>query len=166
MKRFFFIALIMAVLCPTVMAKKNEEPSVKDYQISGAGMTSQNAQQVEITIITKSKSSVSDADLEKAAVHGILFRDYDDVTNSGFGSVASHKALMRDATSYAQFKDFFDPFFNNGDYKDYVQVVDSSRRVVKAGKDWKVSAIVRVNTAQLKSMLKKQGMLKDLGGGW
>lgn len=165
MKRFFILALLLAIISPLAVSKKKDEGLVPDYQITGAGMTSQNAQQVEIAIISKNKS-ISDAELEKAAVHGILFRDYDDATNSGFGSVASHKAIMSDPTAEAQFIDFFEPFFNNGDYKNYVQLVENSRRVVKAGKEWKVSAVVRVNTAQLKKMLKKQGMVKDLGGGW
>ena len=42
----------------------------------------------------------------------------------------------------------------------------TAAQVVKAGKEWKVSAIVRVNTNTLKKDLKKQGMIKNLGAGW
>ncbi len=146
--------------------KKKEESYIPDYQIEGAGMTSQNARQVLITILTKNKDKVSDSDLEKAAVHGVLFRDYDDKTNAGYGSVASHKSIMGSPTAEAEYNDFFTKFFKEGDYANYVQIVGNSRRVVKAGKEWKVSAVVRVNAAALKKMLKKQGMVKDLGGGW
>lgn len=129
-------------------------------------MTSQNAQQVLVTVFAKKKEKVTDDILEKVAVHGVLFCDYDDATNAGFGSVASHKAIMGSPTAEAEYIDFFEKFFKNGDYRKYVQIVSDSRRVVKSGKEWKVKATVRVNSAALKKDLKKQGMVKNLGTGW
>lgn len=167
MKHFFILAMLLVTIgTSTVLAKKTDEGLAPEYQLEGAGMTSQNAQQVKITIITKKKDNVSESDLERAAVHGVLFRDYDDATNSGFGSVASHKSIMSSPTAEAEYIDFFAPFFKDGQYKKYVQIVSDSRRIVKSGKEWKVSAIVRVNTAALKKDLKAQGIYKDLGGGW
>lgn len=167
MKKLLTLVLAAAILSPmAVLAKKNDEGLAPQYQLEGAGVTSQNAQQVLVTIVTKKKDKVKEDDLERAAVHGILFRDYDDATNSGFGSVASHKSIMGSPTAEAEYVDFFEPFFKNGDYRKYVQLVDNSRRVVKCGKEWKVSAVVRVNTAALRKDLKKQEMIKDLGSGW
>lgn len=167
MKKLLTLVLAAAIMCPlTALAKKNDEGLAPEYQLEGAGVTSQNAQQVVITIITKKKDKVTEDDLERAAVHGVLFRDYDDATNSGFGSVASHKSIMGSPTAEAEYVDFFEPFFKNGDYRKYVQLVSNSRRVVKSGKEWKVSAVVRVNTSALRKDLKKQGMIKDLGSGW
>lgn len=167
MKRFLSLLLAIAVFIPfSVQAKKDDEGLAPQYQIQGAGTTTSNARQVMVSIITKKKDKVTDADLEKAAVHGVLFRDYDDTTNTGFGFAASHKAIMETPTAEAQYIDFFKPFFQNGDYKNYVQVVSDSRRVVKVGKEWKVSAKVIVNTSALKKMLVKQGMAKNLGTAW
>jgi hypothetical protein len=73
---------------------------------------------------------------------------------------------MGSPTKETEFYDFFSNFFNNGDYSKYVQVVSDTRRVVKVGKQYKISAKVRVNSNALKEDLKKQGMLKDLGSGW
>lgn len=166
MKKIVSLFLLFLMLTPAlVMAKKDDQGLVTEYQLEGAGMTSDNAQQVKISILSK-KKDVSDAQLEASAVHGILFRDYDDATNSGYGSVASHKCLMGTPTAEAQHIDFFEPFFKNGDYAKYVQLVSDSRRVVKVGKQYKVSAIVRVNSTQLRKDLKKQGLAKDLGSGW
>lgn len=159
--------LALAIICPAASyAKKNDEALVPQYYMEGAGMTSQNGQQVLVSIISKKKDKVTEADLEKAAVHGVLFRDYDDATNAGYGSVASHKSIMGSPTAEAEYVDFFEPFFRNGDYKKYVQLVGDSRRVIKVGKEWKISCIVRVNTDALKKDLKKQGMVKNLGTGW
>lgn len=167
MKKLIIMALALALFVPFAsMAKKSEEGTVPQYQIEGAGMTSQSAQQVMVTIITKKKDKVTDLDLEKAAVHGVLFRDYDDATNAGFGSIASYKAIMGSPTAESEYLDFFKTFFANGDFEHYCQLVGESRQVVKVGKEWKVSAIVRVNTQALKKDLKKQGMVKNLGSGW
>ena len=167
MRKLVSLALAVAMICPlAASAKKNDEGLVPHYQLEGAGMTSDNAKQVTVTIITKKKDKVTDSDLERAGVHGVLFRDFDDATNAGFGSVASHKAIMSSPTDEAKYIDFFEPFFKNGDYAKSVQIVGGSRRVVKVGKEWKVSAIVRVNTTSLKKDLKKQGMVNDLGSGW
>ena len=166
MKKIFTLLLALAFLSPAmVSARKNDEGLVPEYQLTGAGMTSDNASQVQVSILSK-KKDVSDADLQKAAVHGVLFRDYDDPTNSGYGSVASHKSIMGSPTKEQEFIDFFEPFFRNGDCNKYCQLVGNTRRTVKAGKQWKVSAIVRVNTTALKKDLKKQGMVKGLGSGW
>ena len=165
MKKIFFLVMALILLSPAgAFAKKNDEGLVQEYQMEGAGMTSDNARQVLVSILSK-KKDVSDEDLGKCAVHGVLFRDYDDATNSGFGSVASQKSIMGSPTKEQEFIDFFEPFFKNGDCNKYVQLVSNSRRTVKAGKQWKVSAIVRVNAANLKKDLKKQGMVKNLGTG-
>ena len=92
MKKLTTLILALVLLIPvSVSAKKASGGEVPQYQIEGAGMTSQSAQQVLVTIITKKKDNVKDIDLEKAAVHGVLFRDYDDATNAGFGSVAGYR---------------------------------------------------------------------------
>lgn len=167
MKRLVTLLLAILMLWPSVAPAKEKTPegNVPSYDIQGAGMTTDNGQQVEISVRSKNKE-IPDALLAKCAVHAVLFRDYDDNTNSGYGSSASHKSLMGSPTKEAEHADFFTPFFANGDYSNYVQVVSGSRRVAKVGKEWKVSAKVIVNSAALKKDLKKQGLVKDLGSGW
>lgn len=160
-----FFTLLMSCFALSVQAKTEAKGLVPEYQLEGAGMTTNNSQQVTVSILSN-KKDVTDADLGKCAVHGVLFRDYEDTTNSGFGSTATHKAIMGSPTKETEFYDFFSNFFNNGDYSKYVQVVSDTRRVVKVGKQYKISAKVRVNSNALKEDLKKQGMLKDLGSGW
>ncbi|MDE5980217.1 MAG: hypothetical protein K2G84_09335, partial [Muribaculaceae bacterium] len=73
---------------------------------------------------------------------------------------------MGSPSAEVEYADFFKPFLATGDFENYCQLVGERRRVVKAGKEWKISAIVRVNTQTLKKDLKKQGMIKNLGSGW
>lgn len=164
MKKLLTLVLAAALLCPvTALAKKNDEGLVPAYQVQGAGSTTSNSTQVEVTIITKKKDKVTEDDLCKAAVHAVLFRSYDDTSS---GDKTHHKSIMDSPTAESEYIDFFEPFFKNGDYRKYVQIVDNSRRVVKSGKEWKVSSIVRVNSTQLTKDLQKQGMAKTLGTGW
>ncbi len=169
MKNFITAMLMAALLFPvTSWAKKKDvkEGYVTEYHMEGAGMLSSNENKVRVTILTKKKDDVTDAMLQNCAVHGILFRGYSDATNAGYGAAASHKAVLG-PTAETQYADFFQPFFENGDATRYSRTVSDTRRVIKAGKLWKVSAEVTVSTTQLRDDLKKQNVgVKDLGSGW
>lgn len=159
------LLLMAAILLPfAVDAKKNDAAIVPEYQCEGAGTTSDASRQVKVTILSK-KKDVTDADLGKCAVHAVLFRDMDDKTNAGYGSAAVQKSIMGSPTAMSQHIDFFEPFFRNGDCNAYVQAVNDPS-VVKSGKGYKISAVVKVNTTQLRKDLEKQGMVKNLGSGW
>lgn len=166
MKKIFTLLLMVLFIGSSVaVSKKNDEGLTPNYQITGAGTSSGNADQVIVTIVSK-KKDVTDDQLGACAVHGVLFRDYDDSTNAGgMGNHAKHAIMGSPAQEQAHI-DFFEPFFKNHDYKKYVQIVSDSRRVVKSGKEYKISAVVRVNTGVLKNDLKKQGLVKNLGSGW
>ena len=59
MKKLLTLVLAAAILSPVaVLAKKNDEGLAPQYQLEGAGVTSQNAQQVLVTIVTKKKDKV------------------------------------------------------------------------------------------------------------
>lgn len=164
MKKILFL-LVAAMLLPVYgYSKKNNEGVVPQYQVEGAGATSDASQQVRVTIVSNKKDVTDDA-LGRCAVHAVLFQDIDDTTNAGYGSAAIKKALMGSPAAEAQHVDFFEPFFRNGDCNRYVQLV-KDHSVVKSGKQYKVSAVVKVNTAQLKKDLANQGLVKNLGSGW
>lgn len=162
--RVILLIAALVVFDSIAFAKKNDEGLVPAYMVEGAGATNDASHQLKVTIISK-KKDVSDADLGKCAVHATLFRDIDDTTNSSSLSSARKKALMGSPAAEAQHIDFFEPFFRNGDCNNYVQLV-KDHQVIKSGKDYKVSAVVKVNTAQLKKDLSKMGMVKNLGSGW
>lgn len=148
----------------SVEAKKNDEGLTKPYYAEGAGSTTGASHQVRVTITSK-KKDITEDDLGKCAVHATLFQDIDDSTNSAYGSTAVKKAIMGSPSAEAQYIDFFEPFFRNGDYNRYVQLVKDNK-VVKADGKYKISAVVKVNVNQLKNDLVKQGMVKNLGTGW
>lgn len=165
MKRLLLSAVVLALLVPSASwAKKNDEGLVPQYQVEGAGSTSDASHQIKVTIVSK-KKDVTDEQLGMCAVHATLFQDIDDTTNAGYGSVAVKKAIMGSPAAEIEHIDFFEPFFRNGDCNRYVQAV-KDYSVVKSGKMWKISGVVKVNKVQLQRDLQKQGLVKNLGSGW
>lgn len=156
------LILAMTILLPQLTpAKVKDTEYMPQYQVMGAGRHGSEPK-LNISILSK-KKDVSDADLAKAAVHAILFRDF---TNSNNGSISNEKCLMGSPTAEQEHIDFFEPFFTNGDALRYVQIVGNTRRVVKVNKQYKISADVVVNKSQLRKDLKKQNLLKDASKGW
>lgn len=164
MKKILFLLLAVMLWPLESSAKKNDEGLVPAYTAEGAGSTTDASEQIRVTVFSK-KKDVSDEVLGKCAVHAALFQDIDDTTNAGYGSSAVKKAIMGSPTAEAQHIDFFEPFFRNGDCNRYVQNI-KDYSVVKSGKGYKISAVVKVNNAQLKKDLVKQGLAKNLNSGW
>ncbi len=155
--------LMLVMLSSLSYAKKNDEGLTNQYVIEGAGGSSESTRAVRVTIYSK-KKDVSDTQLAAAAVHGVLFRSYVDKSFSG-GSGSNKPSLLK-PTDEKKHIDLFEPFFKNGDYMNYVSFVKDTRRVVKAGKEWKISVEVKVNQKDLKKMLSDQGIYKGLNSGW
>lgn len=167
MKKILSLLLILA-FCATCAYAKKEEPLIPEYLIEGGGPAKGNDAKVKVTIYAKKKDDVTDQMLAKAAVHGVLFKGYQDNSKQGSRASATHPPLASSPTAYDQNADFFVPFFTNGNYMNYVSFIDDGRSVVKSGKQYKVSAIVNVNKNQLTKDLQAENVnvIKSLGTGW
>ena len=78
------------------------------YDIEGVETGQQGTYLVKVYVYTK-KSSVSTEEFKFAAVHGVIFRGFE---RKGFGA----QKPIANAETETQHADFFDAFFNNGDY--------------------------------------------------
>ena len=124
------------------------------YTIEGAGTGVQGTYLVKVTMSAKKPEDVKDEDLAKCAVHGVLFR--------GFQGDRQHQRPMAgSALSEQQHADFYNGFFQQ-QYQLYASTDFGSRSVTKAGKEYKVSALVSVNKDQLRKDLTQQGALRDI----
>lgn len=163
MKRFFSILLIAVLSCSVAFAKdKKEEPL--NYLIEGAGSVSGSSALVKVTIISKKKDGVDIDALERAAVHGVLFRGYT-MNNGQLGGTSNQTPLAGTPDAEVKNSEFFKSFFDNSEYKSYVQSVGDSRRVIKSGKEYKISVTAEVRTGMLRTDLTKKGIIKGLGAG-
>lgn len=157
----------------TRIVQKHSEPSsskvaaggtldynMPTYTIEGAGTGTQGTYLVKISITAKKPNDISDQNLLRCAVHGVLFR--------GFCSTEfrqRQRPMAGSALSEHQYADFYNSFFQQS-YQQYGQTVSSSRSVMKIGKEYQVSAVVSVMKDQLRKDLTQQGVIKGLNSGF
>lgn len=132
--------------------------TMPQYDIIGVGTGVQGTYLVKVTMTAKKPDKVSDADLTKCAVHGVLFR--------GFSGERQHqRPLAVSAANEQQHAGFYNEFFQQP-YLSYAVIEPTSRMVMKSGKEYKVSALVSVKKDQLRKDLTQQGILKGLTNGF
>lgn len=153
MKRKITAFLVGIFTFGVALAQNN----VPEYQIEGAGTGAQGTYLVNVWAMSKD-ARMTEAELARCAVHGVLFRGF-----SNPEIRQSQKPLATDASAEATFADFFSRFFaDGGAYLKYVEVVQQSRKVLKNGKQYKVSSTVTVNKEQLRKDLEAAGIIKSI----
>lgn len=157
MKNFSYkiILSFLLILFPLLASAQG----LPQYSIEGAGVGTQGTYLVKVTVTSK-KSNVSEDQLVKCAVHGVLFRGFSSKENR-----QSQKPLAGSALSESKHADFYNNFFQST-YLNYAQVVEGSRKVVKSGKEYNVSVVVTVLKSQLKKDLVDAGIVEGLKSGF
>lgn len=133
--------------------------NLPDYEIEGAGTGNQGTYLVKVSVLSK-KAKVNDDEIGRCAIHGVLFRGF---ANKELRQ--QQKPLAGSAMVEQQNVTFFNDFFETT-YKNYYQVLGSSRQVVKVGKQYKVSSVVTVAKDQLRKDLQEAGIIKGLNSGF
>lgn len=152
LKNLFLAAV--AILGSAVSALAGNVP---EYQLQGAGVGNQGTYVVTVTVLGK-KNNINDDVLGRCAVHGVLFKGFSDAE-----SRKTYKPLAGSAANEGQHAEFYEDFFaDGGAANNYVQFVNSSRKVVKAGKQYKISVTATINKDQLRSDLEKAGVIRSL----
>ncbi len=159
------LSIFIAAASPFALAKE-KAPNVLEEYLEGAGAGNNGSANVKITVVAKKADKVTDSELGAAAIHAMLFKGYTDSSTCGFGTSTNHAALAGSPTAEMEHGDYFKHFFESGSHMGYVQLVENTRRVVKYGKQYKVSCQLTVNTAQLRRDLEKQGVIRGLNSGW
>ncbi len=129
---------------------------MEEYTLEGAGTGLQGTYLVT-TSITSPKNDVTDDQLLRCAIHGVLFR--------GFNSTANRqrqRPLAGSANVETQHAAFFSDFFSNGAFKNYGQVVSGTRTVARVGKQFRVTSTVSVSKEQLRKDLQQKGIIQGL----
>ncbi len=165
MKKVLF-ALACLLAC-AVGGAKEKAPEVTDLGIVGEGIGNGSAAIVTATCSAKKADKVTDADIARAAVRGVLFTGWTDKAGDAYiDSATKHPAVAGSADAEVQHADYFKAFFESNAPMSYVTILPDTRKVVKSGKVYKVSQTVTVNTSALKAKLQKDGVIKGLRSGW
>lgn len=160
MTQKLLLTLVMLFAAFSISAKDDKvEPLT--YEIEGAGTGVQGTYLVKVTVISK-KSKITEDLIARCAVHGVLFRGFSNK------ELRQHqKPLAGSAMAEAKHADFFKDFFKEkGIARNYAASVNSSRQVVKSGKEYKISTIVTVNKEALHKDLETAGIIKGLNSGF
>ena len=153
-------ALFMLVILTLSVVRLDAKSHITDtrYDIEGVETGQQGTYLVKVYVYSK-KSSVTTEEFKFAAVHGVIFRGF---AGKGFGA---QKPIAK-PEAQTQHADFFNAFFNNGDYAAYAQVVNPVADRVKIGKEYKVAATVSVSKDELRKTLEGAGVIRSLNSGF
>ena len=155
MKRLFSLLSLMMFVFVAAVAKTDKMPN---YDIIGAGSGTEGTILVKVYVYAK---KVSDADLKRAAVHGVVFRGC-----NGNKSGANQPAMATVAAEQeheAFCKDFF---AEDGACQNYANIVEGSYDRVKTAKGYKFGAILQVQKTALRKELEKAGVVRKLSSGF
>lgn len=159
--KYSTLFLLLALFCSVFTAYGKDNNPIPAYEITGAGTGSQGTYLVDVTVISKNNNP-EDKLIKRAAVHGVLFK--------GFSSKEHRqiqKPLAGSAANEAQHADFYKDFFSeSGSASDFASIVVDSRKVVKSGKEYRVTMTVSVTKEELRSYLESLGILKSLNSGF
>lgn len=155
MKRLFFLSMVLMFSVIGIMAKGDKLP---EYDITGAGSGTEGTLLVKVYVYAK---KVTDNDLKRAAVHGVVFRG---CTGNQSGA---RQPAMAPATAEADNAAFCEAFFAaDGQCVNYASIVAGSYDVVKTSKGYKSGAILQVNKSALRKELEKAGVVRSLSSGF
>lgn len=97
----------------------------------------------------------------KDVVKGVLFEG---ITGSSINRIQTQKPLVQDADVRLEKQDYFQHFFNSGDYRLYVEALPNiPPRVVKVVGGYKVKVSVILKKQLLRRRLENDGVIKSLG---
>ena len=158
----FFLSKTMLLLffLTFSLSTLNAKSGITDtrYDIEGFETGQQGTYLVKVYVYSK-KSSVSIEEFKFAAVHGVIFRGF---AREGFGT----QKPIANLEAQTQHAEFFNAFFNNGDYAAYAQVVNPVADRVKIGKEYKIAATVSVSKDELRKTLEGAGVIRSLNSGF
>lgn len=157
-KLFFALSLFMLFAVCATAKSKGDKPL--QYDISAAGSGAQGTYLVKVAVYTKKK--VSDDDIIRAAVHGVLFKGV-----VGTERIPTQRPLAGKATVENEHAEFFEEFFSeNGNYKNFASIVPGTYTHVKAAKGYKEGATVTVMKDELRRALEDANVIRGLSNGF
>lgn len=156
-KILYFLMLVTAVMF-SVSANAADKNEGLKYDLVSAGVGAQGTYLCKVSVYTK-KGKTTDADLKRAAVHGVIFKGV-----AGGNGVATQKPMANPTIEYEK-ADFFKEFFaDDGPYMAYANVEPGTiGRKTTAKKEVCVSAVVSVSKDELRKYLEKAGIVRGLG---
>jgi hypothetical protein len=162
MKKIFLYIVIFAL--GVIVAQGKDDIPGYDYELSlsedNVSATS-GFKVFKVWSYGKKKQLLTEEIGMRNAIHGIIFKG---IAASDIGSQGNVPPLVPEG--YESHKEYFDAFFNSGEYKQFVQL--TSRGAIQAGdvmklssNRYKVGMLVQVNLNALRKRLEKDGIVQN-----
>lgn len=155
MRKLFSLLLLMLAMSAAAVTTGDKMPQ---YDITGAGSGNEGKLLVKVYVYGK---KVSDQDIKRAAVHGVVFRG---VTGNNSGARQPAMAKADAESTHAEFCEAF--FAADGECQNYASIIDGSYERVKTQKGYKYGAIVEVDKRALRKALEDAGVVRSLSSGF
>lgn len=155
MRRFLTAMFLTLTIVVGSVAKNDNMPS---YDISGAGSGVEGTILVKVYVYGK---DVSDENLKRAAVHGVVFRG---CVGNASGTRQPALANISAEVDYAEFCAAF--FARDGQCQNFATIIAGSYDRVKTQKGYKYGAILQIDKSSLRKELEKVGLVKSLSSGF
>ena len=156
MKKLFNFLLLFFAFALVAIAK--DDGKIPSYDITGAGSGTEGTLLVKVYVTAK---NVSDADLKRCAVHGVVFRG---CTGNASGA---RQPAMAPVTAESDNAEFFGRFLAaDGPCQNYATIVTGSIERTKVGKLVKVGAILQIDKTALRKELENAGVVRSLSSGF
>lgn len=147
--------------------KANKDTEIFRYDIECEGIAKLGSKLVKVWSYSKNpKHAISHA--MKNAVHGIIFKGF----AGGGQGCTSFSPLLKSAKTAAEHAEFFDAFFaDRGDYLKYVSAATDGSiapgdRLKVSKREYKIGAVVNVQTDMLRKRLEEEGIIRGLASGF
>lgn len=163
MKRIYVLLLALTMVATSTWAKKDETPTY-DYELSLVKETVAATIGFKVfkvwSFVTKKELATQEVCMRNA-IHGILFKGL--AADDG-GTQGKLDPLV--PSGYESHQEYFDNFFNSGQYKQFIQL--TSRGAQQAGdfiqvskKRWQVGLLVQVNINALRKRLEQDHIVES-----
>lgn len=163
MKRFGLLMVCMMVMSVFTAYAEDGEKETYRYELEAVDGVASDGRVIMKVWSYGEKEKLSRQRCLANAVHGVIFKGAP--AGAGAGLIKGSKALCPEG--YAAHKDYFDTFFRNGEYLQYVELTNNGNiqagdRIKISRKEYKVGMVCIVNYTALRQKLEGDGIAKGL----
>lgn len=161
----FFCLLLIAFTSPLNAQKKAVVGYNYELSLSKENVAATSGFKVfKIWSYCKKRELLTQEICMRNAIHAVLFKG---LAAADEGTQGKFPALCPEG--YDAHQEYFDGFFESGDYKQFIQLTSKGAQqagdVIKtANKEWKVGLLVQINVNALRKRLESDGIIQGTRG--
>ena len=164
MKNFAFLLICMSLFVVVTATARDDEEDTYRYELENYTDRTMSDGYIMVKVWNYGrKEKITRQTCMRNAVHGVIFKGVSGGRASGLNK--GHAALCPDG--YSAHTDYFDNFFNSGDYMQFVELTNNGNiqagdRIKISSKEYKIAMVCIINYNALRDRLQKDGVANGL----